>query len=216
MDNHLSPNFLETASDELQRLALEEALKRHLIEREVRVMVFPAGKSDLPFELAQHGITVTALDDPEWKSACLKRISKGKFGERVSFVPGNLGSLDQEFTDEPFDLIVCRRGLCSLPYAEAMSAIRALLRKLRIGGKLYISVLGIHSELGDGYAGIDVPVRDRYFTLSPTIAKKYGIDNPVCLYGERDIFLLLLEAGASVLRTFTSTHGSVKAVAGRV
>jgi hypothetical protein len=48
------------------------------------------------------------------------------------------------------------------------------------------------------------------------MADKYGIDHPVCLYSERDLFLLLLESGASVLRTLTSTWGNVKGVAVRV
>jgi hypothetical protein len=45
---------------------------------------------------------------------------------------------------------------------------------------------------------------------------KYGIKSKVCLYSERNLFLLLLEAGASVLRTLTTTYGNVKAVAVRV
>ena len=45
---------------------------------------------------------------------------------------------------------------------------------------------------------------------------KYGIVGPLCLYTERNLFMLLLEAGASVLRTMTSTYGNVKGVAVRV
>ena len=48
------------------------------------------------------------------------------------------------------------------------------------------------------------------------MAKKYGIAGPVCLYSERNLFMLLLEAGASVLRTMTTTYGNVKGVAVRV
>ena len=48
------------------------------------------------------------------------------------------------------------------------------------------------------------------------LADKYGIAEPVCLYSERDLFLLLLESGASVLRTLTTTWGNVKGVAVRV
>jgi len=216
MDNHLSANFLDLTADELQRLAIEEVLKRHLIERDVRALIYPAGKCELPYEMAQHGISVTAMDEASWSPSCQKRIAKEGLEANISFAAGTLKNLDAVLPNEPFDVVVCRRGLCSLPYAEAKAVIRQLMRKLRIGGKLYISVLGIHSELGDDYAGLDKPVKERYFPLSPARAKKYGIDGSLCLYGERDVFLLLLEAGASVLRTFTSTHGSVKAVAVRV
>lgn len=216
MDNHLSPNFLDSASDELQRLAVEETLKRRLVERDVRALVYPAGKCDLPYEMAQHGVAVTAMDEANWKSSCQTRIKQAKLEELITFAPGGLSDLDTESPNQPFDVVVCRRGLSSVPYAEARAIIKKLMRKLRIGGKLYISLLGVHSELGDDYPGIEMRVNDRFFPLAPEIAKKYGIEGPLCLYGERDIFLLLLEAGASVLRTFTSTHGSVKAIAVRV
>ena len=48
------------------------------------------------------------------------------------------------------------------------------------------------------------------------MAEKYGIKQKVCLYSERDLFMLLLDAGASVLRTLTTTYGNVKAVAVRI
>jgi hypothetical protein len=48
------------------------------------------------------------------------------------------------------------------------------------------------------------------------MAEKYGIKGEVCLYSERDLFMLLLDAGASVLRTMTTTYGNVKAVAVRI
>ena len=109
-----------------------------------------------------------------------------------------------------------RRGLCALPYEEARQVIRQLLLKLRIGGKLYVSIHGLHSELSDGYAGVEHNIEERHTELAPAMAEKYGIAGPICLYSERNLFTLLLEAGASVLRTMTTTYGSVKGVAVRV
>jgi len=48
------------------------------------------------------------------------------------------------------------------------------------------------------------------------MAKKYGLHHPVCLYSERNLFMLLVEAGGSVLRTLTTTYGNVKGIAVRV
>ena len=52
--------------------------------------------------------------------------------------------------------------------------------------------------------------------MAPALARNYGIHHPVCLYTERNLFMVLLEAGASVLRTLTTTYGNVKGVAVRV
>ena len=117
---------------------------------------------------------------------------------------------------EPFDIIVIRRGLCSMPYEQARQVVRQLLLRLKIGGKLYLSVLGLHSELSEGYTDGEATVDQRFAELSPVLAEKYNIRQPVCLYTERNLFMLLLEAGASVLRTLTTTYGNVKGVAVRV
>lgn len=88
--------------------------------------------------------------------------------------------------------------------------------KLKIGGKLYISLLGLHSELSEGYADRELTIDQRFAELSPALAEKYDIRQPVCLYSERNLFALLLEVGASVLRTLTTTYGNVKGIAVRV
>ncbi|KAB2928315.1 MAG: hypothetical protein F9K30_01715 [Dechloromonas sp.] len=134
----------------------------------------------------------------------------------IAFTPFELNDLPAEPPGEPYDIIILRRGLCSMPYTQARSIVRQLLLKLKIGGKLYISILGLHSELGEGYTAGELPIEERFATLSPALASKYGIERPVCLYTERNLFMLLLEAGASVLRTLTTTYGNVKGVAVRV
>ena len=149
------------------------------------------------------------------------RKSKGRIlaaGQRdqISFMAFELNALPEVFPGQPFDMIIVRRGLCGLPYEKARQTIRRLLLQLRIGGKLYVSVLGLHSELGQDYAGGNSLIEQRFAPLAAPLADKYEIRHPVCLYTERNLFMLLLEAGASVLRTLTTTYGNVKGVAVRV
>lgn len=127
-------------------------------------------------------------------------------------------AVPDEILGEPFDIVVIRRGLCNLRYEEARKIVRKMLLKLRIGGKLFVFILGLHSELddGDGDGDHDQRVEARYARLSPAMANKYGISEPLRLYSERNLFMLLLKAGASVLRTMTSTYGNVKGIAVRV
>jgi hypothetical protein len=104
-----------------------------------------------------------------------------------------------------------------LPYAEAQTALRRLIRQhLSVGGKLYISAYGLHSELSEGYAALDQPIKTRFCPLASAIASKYNLAGSICLYTERDLVTLIFEAGGSVLRSFTTTYGTVKAVAVRV
>jgi SAM-dependent methyltransferase len=216
MDNNLNSGFLKNAVDELERMALEEAIKRRCFDLQTTALVLP-GRCHLTLELARKGVKVDAGDlDGDRDDDAMQRALAEMPGQKVHFFPVTLAETEGKFASEPYDIIVCRQGLCALPYTLAKNAVRRLIRRLKIGGRLYLSVLGLHSELGYRYADTEALIGDRHCELSPEIADKYGIAGPVCLYTERDLFSLVLETGGSVLRTFTTTHGNVKGVAVRV
>lgn len=216
MTSNNTANPFETGDDEIERFALEECIKRQRVDRRVAVMVWPAAHCELAVKFAKLGARVTAADREANQKNVEGRILASGQSSEIRFATLDLSSIPDDLPDEPYDIIVIRYGLGHLPYIEARAVIRQIMRKLRIGGKLYISILGINSELGDGYEDHDKMVEDRFCNLAPAIIKKYNIKGKVCLYSERNLFLLLLEAGASVLRTLTTTYGNVKAVAVRV
>lgn len=216
MYNDINANLLETGNDETERLALEECVKRQRFDQRVSVLVIPAGRCELAVKFARLGAQVVAADLTSWKHEIDGRILANGQQDNIAFLEGSVGHFPENPPGDPFDIIVIRRGLCSMPYEQARLVVRQLLLNLKIGGRLYLSILGLHSELGDGYADAEVPVEQRFAKLSPALIKKYGITSEVCLYSERNLFMLLLDAGASVLRTLTTTHGNVKAVAVRV
>lgn len=216
MNTNINVNLLETCSDQLERLVLEEVHKRRRSTGSVSALVLPVGCAELAIELARLSCFVTGIDDPRFKDDFEGRALDAGKADELIFLPGGLDAFPEKIPGEPFDIVYIRRGLCSMPYAEARKILKRLISHLKIGGKLYLSVLGMNSELGDHYAGAEKPVEDRFCPLDPGMAHKYGIQDPVCLYSERNLFMLLLEAGGSVLRTFTTTHGSVKGVAVRV
>ena len=216
MTTHINANPWDTGTDELERLALEECVKRQRIDHRVSVLVISDKHCDLAPRFARLEAEVVLIDQPQFRQEVEGRILASGRREQISYVATELTALPERFAGQPFDIIVVRHGLCGLPYPEARSVIRNLLLRLRIGGKLYVSVLGLHSELSEGYSCAEEDVEDRYCELAPAVVKKYGIKGPVCLYSERNLFMLLLEAGGSVLRTLTTTYGNVKGIAVRV
>ncbi len=216
MSNDTNANPFEIGNDENERLALEECVKRQRFDRRVSVLVMPAGRCEQASKFARLGAHVTVGDQSSLQRDIEGRILSAGLSDDISFSPCTLDKLPTDMTGEPYDIIFIRRGLCSMPYEQARTVVRQLLLKLKIGGKLYISILGLHSELGEDYAAATQPIEQRYTKLAPALATKYDINGSVCLYTERNLFILLLEAGASVLRTLTTTHGNVKGVAVRV
>jgi hypothetical protein len=216
MTTHITANPLETGSDELERYALEECYRRQRTGHSPSVLVIPVDSCEMVIKFARCGAGVVACDSASRKPDIERFVLTSGFRKQIEFSTGNLTALPEGSAGEPFDIIFVPFGLCGLPYAEAAKVVRQLLLKLRIGGKLFVSILGLHSELGSDYTDFDLRVEQRYAPLTPAIAERYGIEGAVCLYSERNLFMLLLEAGASVLRTMTTTHGNVKGVAVRV
>jgi len=216
MTSNITANPMEAGADELERFALEECAKRQRVDRPVSVLILPDKRSEMAIKFARLGAHVTVADTPDRQQDVEGRTLAAGLRDDISFTACTLPALPEEALGEPFDIIVISRRLCSLPYDDARLVVRQLLLKLKIGGKLYVSVLGLHSELGDGYAAGDLTIDQRFAELSPALAGKYEIRQPVCLYSERNLFMLFLEAGASVLRTLTTTYGNVKGIAVRV
>lgn len=209
--------IMETGTDELERLAIEEIVKRGRLSGQVTALVLPAGKGDLAIQMARLGARVVAADVAENARNFQGRALSAGVRDETSFTALPADGLPESFSGEPFDVIFVRPGLlCRFPYPQARAFVRQLLLKLKIGGKLHLSLYGMHSELAEGYTCREALLEDRYGELDPDIAAKYGIHGKICLYSERQLFLMLMEAGASVLRTFTTTHGNVKGVAVRV
>lgn len=216
MENKLNASFLDSAVDEFERLAVDQViLRRRGVDSRPSALVLPTGRCSISYELARKGASVTAADkgdfnpdDPQLypESVC----------RAINFLPLELDDERKALANEPFDVIVVRRGISSLPYPEARKVLNRLIKRLKIGGKLYVSVLGLHSALGMDYPCGDADIGERYCELAPTMAERYSIQGKVCLYSERNLFALILEAGGSVLRTLTTTHGNVKGVAVRV
>lgn len=216
MTTNTKPISPESGSDELERLAQEEIAKRRRFGGSVSALVLPAGEGQLAFRLAKMGCAVTGADSADQERRFTGLALANGFRDEIRFAAFDYDTIPEDIPGGPFDLIICRRGLCRLPYGSARTAVRRLLLELKIGGKLYVSVLGLHSELGDNYPAIEEGIEHRFAVLADAMAEKYAMHYPVCLYTERNLFSLMLECGASVLRTFTTTHGNVKAVAVRV
>lgn len=213
-DSTANPPDMET--DELERSALDECVKRQRLDHQASVLVMPANHCELAIQFARLGAQVSVADEARHRQAVEGRLLAAGLSDEITYLPCRIPEPPEDPAGAPFDIIFVRRSLCSVPYGDARWIVRQLLRQLRIGGKLYLSVLGLHSDLSEGYAGSDLPVEERFSELAPQLARKYAIHVPVCLYSERNLFMLLLEAGGSVLRTLTTTYGNVKGVAVRV
>ncbi|MCL2830302.1 MAG: hypothetical protein FWD77_06130 [Betaproteobacteria bacterium] len=207
-------NRTSDTTRDLEQMALDEIAKRRRSGADVTALVFGSNAHEQAHHMAAAGARVVLGDDAE------DPLPVG-VGYRVPLrdiwsALEDPAAINKELPAQPYDLIICQHVLHPLRYEEARLAVRSLLQRQKIGGKLFVSVYGIHSELGDVYPDSEKLIADRYAPLPKAVAKRYGIDGPICLYSARNLFSLLFEVGAAVLYTSTSTLGTLRAVAVRV
>lgn len=219
-ENALRRSWLDRLAqqgDELDQLAVLGAQK--ILRSGITPTVLDADCGDGAFalRLARSGADVLAVDRDQDGSALTTAARVLGVDDKLRFLKWKMGCGDSTpLPGGPFDIVANHRSLSLMPYAQGVVMVSELLLHTRIGGRLYLSAYGLHSDLGDDYEHAMKPARERFAPLPPETAARYGIAGPVCLYSERDLFLLLFEAGASVLRTFTTTHGNVKAIGVRI
>lgn len=191
---------------ELDQWVLDEIARRQRSGEAVTVMNTGVGADLQALRMAAAGCRVLLISDQTPQE-----------NPNIEHLPTvGLADSDDPLPLEPFDIILCQRTLGAVSYAEARNRLRRLLRRLKIGGKLFVSLYGIHSELSDGYPDGAKLVNDRLAPLAPEIAERYGLAMPLCLYSERNLFSLLMEAGGAILKTSTSALGHVRGVAARI
>lgn len=194
-------------SCELEQWALAQIAKQRRFGETVRAMACGVGAQGHALRMAEAGARVLLLSDqPAPPHVDIVQLPAAAIADPEAPLPL-----------EPFDLILDQRTLSGLRYDDARRALRRRMQRLKIGGKLFISLYGIHSELGDNYADSGKLIGERFAPLAPALAGRHGIDGPVCLYSERNLFSLLMEAGGAVIKTATSALGEqVRGVAARV
>lgn len=207
---HFGVDIAMQRADDLDRMALE---RLQAIGSPARALDVASATGGQAIRMAATGADTTALDIDDYADAFMFAARQQGVAERCVFERRDITACNVAATLGRFDVIVCQRMIHYLPYQGAVAVIRNLASALTDGGRLYLSASGLHSELGDGYAGVRRPVLMRYDPLADAMQDKHDIQGPVCLYSLADLATLLEVAGLRVEQVFASAFGNIKAVA---
>lgn len=212
--------------DEIEQALMTETVKRVRLTNPVSALDVDCGDGRIGVSMAKQGAHVLVTHpNPATEDYLLAKTHEAEVSGMVHFKALDLSAghgspnawdWKHQLPGAPFDLVACLHTLHFLPYVEAKQFLRHLIAQTRIGGKIFLSALGMLSELGDTYPHRDQFIASRFSPLGKTMSDKYDIYRPVCLYSERDLFLMMFESGIGVLKSWTTTHGTVKAIGVRV
>jgi Methyltransferase domain len=138
--------------------------------------------------------------------------SRGEPGQ-IFFVQTDIRDFDFASIQTGADFFYSQRALHYLRFQDAKKLLMQLRAISKVNTRLFIGVSGLDSPLGRNYAGRSQPIRDRFAPLSlDEEVRKHQILQPVSLYTESDLALLLLEAGFCEVRLWRSEFGNIKGI----
>jgi len=198
--------------DDLDRLALEKAKSLAAAKSKGKPVIYDigCGHGAMAMKFAEMGCTVVACDiEPMPALAAFAR-------DNGAILPAHIVEADARYVDwnafpEP-DIVYSQRFLHYLRFPEATELVRTLTNREH-SCHAYLSMSGLHSELGTDYPGASLETR--YGCLAGEMAKKHGIEQKVCLYSLEDAQRLAAECDLEIVRLWLSEFGNVKLMAKR-
>ncbi|NPB03290.1 MAG: class I SAM-dependent methyltransferase [Thermotogae bacterium] len=153
-----------------------------------------AGKGRLAVIMALLNFRVLLFDKDIALKNHYQRIVKA-IGPDISlkFIPKDLRDLSYADVPQGIGIVVASRVLHYLRYREALGVLRILRNRMVKGGRIFVSLSGLHSPLAEGYPR--APIEERFFLLSEELRRKFSITEPVCLYSLQDAHRLMEEVG---------------------
>ena len=179
--------------DDLDKILLYE------IEPSSTVLEVGCGSGTLANKLHENGVSVIATDITPLKTASL------------DFIQNDARRISDVLQNKSFDYAICQRMLHYLSYQEAQVFLKTL--HYSVTKKLYISVSGLESEIGNHYQNASANVSERHNELTRLGKELFSIKEPVCLYTVAEFQVLLEETGWVVEKIWTSAFGNHKAIA---
>lgn len=198
-------------ADDLDLMAVEHILALSGATRAAFALDVGCGHGGQVARMVKAGASVIAMDAQDYRLELAKSLARENMPSfRCFFVRSGVES---EPVIGPVDVVMCQRMIHYLDHAAALKALSWLHRISVSGGRMFLSASGLDSELGDSYSARDIPVDRRFAHLSPEMAEKHSILQPVCLYRPEELVDLATKAGWVAEEVFTSPFGNVKLMA---
>tara|TARA_B100002019_G_C20995983_1_gene462927 strand:+ start:7 stop:660 length:654 start_codon:yes stop_codon:yes gene_type:complete len=194
-------------ADDLDKAALEyiETLEAP------KALDLGCGAGGQSLRMQEAGAVVTAIDIDDFSSFfSVHKSNSESNAQNLDFVQGDLRQIADLVGDSEYDVIVLQRTLHYLSYQEANNLLLAL--KAKCLGKMFVSVSGLESYLGEDYKDKEVAVGQRFALLNAVDVEKFGISKPICLYSRFEFEQLLSETGWQIESCWTSAFGNHKAI----
>lgn len=178
---------------------------------DAKVLDLGCGWGGQSVRMAKAGAEVVAVDlvDLTDHFADL-RASEQPALEKLDFIQADIGCLRESLSSAKFTDAYANRTLHYLDYKKTLETLK-YLREIT-SDRLYVSVSGISSALGDYYPTKNRALAERFAHLEREAQETFQLLKPICLYSEVEFAGLLAASGWRALELYESAFGNLKAV----
>ncbi len=196
-----------TRTDDLDKVMLSEI--EHWLAP--KILDIGSGAGGQAIRLAKKGAIVTAVDICDFNNEISSlMINNSLASESITFIQANIIDIISGFETNSFNAAYLQRMLHYLPYQEAKTVLTELRRI--VNGKLYLSITGLHSDIGRDYDDKNKSITERFCYLSELDSKTFSINQPLCLYTEPEAKELLIASGWQIEKVWVSAFGNIKVI----
>ncbi len=196
-----------TRADDLDKLAVQYVAS--ITDPDVLDLGCGAGGQAL--RLAQAGARVFAVDIEDYarRFEQLRQAAKIRPAQ-LHFMHADIRHFIKRRHPSEYNAAMIQRVLHYLQYTEA----RDFLSNLHtiVSGKIFVSVTGVESAIGERYVARQDPIENRFAYLDTKKTETFFITEPVCLYTRKEYVALLESTGWHIEKIWTSAFGNHKAV----
>ncbi len=195
--------------DDLDRMALRYASGLTSLLNPAVVYDIGCGYGTMAIKFANMGCVVVACDIEPMPALSEFARNTGQLRSEY-IVQADACEINWSRFPQP-DVVYSQRFLHYLRFDQAVELLHTLTQ--RADCTVYLSMSGLHSELGINYP--KVTLQSRFAYLDGLMAQKHGIRQKVCLYDLEDAKSLADNCGLRVIDLWLSDFGNVKLVAER-
>jgi len=194
--------------DDLDRIILQDSLSEPFSKK--NICNIGCGESTLSIALCSLGHFVYNYDRRDLSS--FFSMTKELFSKQ-KFTQIHIEEIKNHHLPKAVDSIVLQRVLHYMSYRDTVRFLNRITATLSEGGKMYISLTGLDSQIARGYDVKNAPIESRMGNIAEQEQQDFNISEPVCLYslGEAQSLIESIE-GIRIERIWVSQFGNIKIV----
>ena len=181
----------------------------------LRAIDLGCGQGGQSLRIALRNCDVTAVDIQDFSKEIAEGCMENKISkERIHFIKSDIQQTSVYLAGQ-YNFIYSQRAFHYIDYKDLEKLLKILKQHFveNNESKLFASVSGLETELGENYEDKNKPISNRFCHLDRKIRNKHKILLPVCLYRLAEFEELLVKCKYSIEKIYQSDFGNIKAIA---